>query len=359
MTKEISIIGLGLIGGSIAKGIKRVKPEIKIRAMDKPEVLERALDEDVINEKFESLEEAADSDIIFLCMPPLNSVGALEKLAPIVKKDCIITDVCGVKGLFEDKWKTLQSIGVYAGGHPMTGKESSGYQNSDPGLLENCVYIISTSVKDSEKVVPLIDLIESLGARIRLLNPYLHDKIIADVSHIPQLLAVALVNTAATESNGINYLDFAAGGFRDMTRIASSDYYNQWDQLIKSNKKEILPSLDKIQKTINLIKHSIHNKRYDELAQYFEIARQKRDEIPKNTKGFINPLYDIYVYTKDEKGVLNKITSSLLQNNLDIRDIELLKIREGTGGTFRISLRSETEADEAKTVLEREGFQVS
>ena len=358
MLKEISIIGLGLIGGSIAKGIRKVRPDIRIKAFDKKEVLDAAADGNFFDEKLGSLEESADSDIIFLCLPALNSVGALETLAPIVKKDCIITDVCGVKGMFEDKWKNLESKGIYVGGHPMAGKEKSGFANSDALLFENCVYIISTSVKDSEKVISLIELIESLGGRIRLLNPFLHDKIVADVSHIPQLLAVALVNAAATEANGINYLDFAAGGFRDMTRIASADF-QKWEQIVKANKKEILPSLDKTQKTINLTKHSIHNKRYDELEQYFENAKRLRDTIPRNVKGFLNPLYDIYVFVSDEIGVLNKITSIILEKNLSLRDIELLKIREGTGGSFRISFRTESEAEEAKTALRDEGFEVN
>jgi prephenate dehydrogenase len=358
MLKEISILGLGLIGGSIAKGIRKHRPEIKIFAFDRPEVLEAAAEENLYDERLESIENSAESDIIFLCMPTLTSVNAMERLAPIVKKDCIITDVCGAKGVFEDKWKSLHSSGIYAGGHPMTGKEKSGFINSDAALFENCVYIISTSVKDSDKVIPLIDLIESLGARIRLLNPYLHDKIVADVSHIPQLLAVALVITAANEANGIKYLDFAAGGFRDMTRIASADY-SQWDQTVKANKKEILPSLDKIQKTINLIKHSIHNKRYDELGQYFEDAKKKREDIPKNTAGFINPLHDIYIAAADEKGILHKITGVLLDNNLNISDIELLKVREGTGGSLRLSFKSESDAAEAKEALSKAGFEVS
>jgi prephenate dehydrogenase len=358
MIKEISILGLGLIGGSVAKAIRKTKPEIIIKAFDKPEVIEAASSSGLYDISLENIEEAADSDIIFLSMPALYSVGALERLAPLLKHDCIITDVCGVKGLFEDKWKSLQSNGIYAGGHPMAGKEKTGFENSDAELFQNCIYVISTSVKDSEKVIPLIDLIEGFGARIRLLNPYLHDKIVADVSHVPQLLAVALVNTAANEINGINYLDFAAGGFRDMTRIASADY-KQWEHIVKANKKEILPGLDRIQKTINLIKHSIHNKRYDELGEYFDKAREKRDEIPKNVKGLINPLFDVYVEAEDVPGVLHKITEVILKAKLNIRDIELLKVREGTGGNFRISFGSEPEAETARAALKKKGFEVN
>jgi prephenate dehydrogenase len=357
MIKEISILGLGLIGGSIAKGIRKTRPEIRIKAYDRPEVLDAASEANLYDIRIDQIEESADSDIIFLAMPALSSVAALERLAPIIKENCIITDVCGVKGLFEDKWKSLQSRGIYAGGHPMAGKEKSGFINSEANLFENCIYIISTSVKDSDKVIPLIDLIEGFGARIRLLNPYLHDKIVADVSHVPQLLAVALVITAANEINGINYLDFAAGGFRDMTRIASADY-KQWEQVVKANKKEILPALDRIQKTVNLIKHSIHNKRYDELGEYFDNARKKRDEIPRNTKGLINPLFDVYVGAEDSPGVLHKITDVIQKAKLNIRDIELLKVREGTGGTFRISFSSEPEADKAKIVLKKKGYEV-
>jgi prephenate dehydrogenase len=354
--QNISIIGIGLIGGSISKGLKNSNKNFTVSAFDKTHVLDSALEQKAIDKKLSSIEEAKNSDIIFLCLPTDLSLKALKELAPVLKEDTIITDVCGVKGVFEKEWRELNSKGIYIGGHPMTGKEAGGFENSDPLLFENSVYIISNSEKDKEKVKKLTDIIHLLGARIRFLDPFIHDKIIAQVSHLPQLLAVSLVNSVSNNDNGINYLDFAAGGFRDMTRIASGNF-DIWEPVIKMNKDEILAALDLVHDNLENLEDLLKKENINSVKDLFDKARAKRDEIPKNTKGFINPLYDLFVYVKDEPGVLSKLTTVLYKNNINIKDMELLKIREGTGGTFRLSFQSQQDADKAEKVITEIGFQ--
>jgi prephenate dehydrogenase len=218
--QNVSIVGLGLIGGSIAKALKNSGKAFYISAFDKPSVLNSAMEQKVIDSRLDNIGRAENSEIIFLCLPTDLSLSNLIQLAPVISENTVITDVCGVKGIFEREWRSLKSKGIYIGGHPMTGKESGGFENSDPLLFENSVYIISNSEKNPHNLNKLIEIIHLLGARIRFLDPFIHDKIIAQVSHLPQLLAVSLVNSVSKNDNGINYLDFAAGGFRDMTRIA-------------------------------------------------------------------------------------------------------------------------------------------
>jgi prephenate dehydrogenase len=315
------------------------------------------LEQKVIDRKVVTIEEACDSDIIFLCLPTDQALLALEKIAPVIKEGTLITDIAGVKSAFEVKWNSLISRGEYIGGHPMTGKEKGGYENSDPLLFENAVYILSDKKVKSGKYNILVELIGQLGARIKFLDPFLHDEIIANVSHLPQLLSVALVNAAALTKGDIHYLDFAAGGFRDMTRIASSSF-DIWEPVIKSNKESILKALDNFEHNIKLLKDNIILGNYESLAHCFESSRAKRDEIPKNTKGFINPLVDLFVFVKDEPGVLSRLTGILSDNDINIKDIELLKIREGTGGTFRISFESVREAEQASKLIEKIGFRI-
>jgi prephenate dehydrogenase len=352
---SISIIGLGLIGGSIARAVRKFNPEISISAFDRHEVLNLAYSSKVIDHKLKSAQEDVNSDIIFLCLPTESSLKIFEQIVPLLKDGQILTDVCGVKGIFEEKWKSLSSSGVYIGGHPMTGKEKGGYENSDPLLFENSVYILSSQAKDFPQTRILADLITSLGARVRFLDPFIHDKIIARVSHLPQLLAVSLVNTVVDEKSEINYLDFTAGGFRDMTRIASGDF-NIWRSVLKLNKEEVLSSIDKLISCLNSIRELLQKDEIKKIEEEFDNARMRRDEIPKNTKGFLNPLFDIFVYVKDEPGVLSKLTTVLFTNSINIKDIELLKIREGEGGTFRLSFESEEDASKAKLLIERSGF---
>ncbi len=354
-SKKISIIGLGLIGGSIAKSLKNSSAHFFINAFDKREVLNSAKHQNIIDDELLKIEDAANSDYIFLCLPTDLSIKALTLLAPLVNKKTIISDVAGVKNIFEQKWKKLKSCGIYIGGHPMTGKENGGFENSDPLLFENSIYILSDTFKND--AAPLVEIIKILGARIKFLNPHAHDKIVAKVSHIPQLLAVNLVNSLPGQNEKMNYLDFAAGGFRDMTRIASSNF-NIWQPVIELNKKNIIKSIKDIQKKLSDIEKCIEKENWKKLNRSFETARVKRDEIPRNNKGFINPLFDIYVFVNDKPGVLSRLTTLLFTSGINIKDIELLKIREGTGGTFRISFDSESTAKKAKQLIEKFGFVV-
>jgi len=351
---NISIIGLGLIGGSLAKAIKNVRPDVVISAYDLPEVISLALSEKVIDEKLLNVQSAKDSDIIFLCLPIELSIQQLEVLAPLVKSGSIITDVCSVKSVLKEKWNSLRSSGIYVGGHPMTGKEKGGYENSDPILFENAIYILTDEIEADSRKNKLVELLSSIGANIRFLNASLHDTIVAHVSHLPQLVAVAIVN-AALKDEQASFKDFAAGGFRDLTRIASSDY-GIWEQIIRSNREQILTALSHFQSTVQNITDAIAQNDFSFLQSSFEEAKIKRDEIPKNSKGFINQLSDIFVFVKDEPGVLHKLTTILYQNGISIKDIELLKIREGTGGTFRLSFASEEIAAKAKGFIESIGF---
>ncbi|NMB80764.1 MAG: prephenate dehydrogenase [Ignavibacteria bacterium] len=357
MAHSVSIIGLGLIGGSIAKALKQ-SGNILISAYDNERVLNTAYIEKVIDQKLENIERSLESNIIFLCLPVDESIKVFETLIPQLKENQIITDVCGVKTPFQDLWFQSNSKGIYVGGHPMTGKEVSGFQNSDPTLFENSVYILCETHANNRSIKPLLDLITLLGARITFLSPKVHDIIVASVSHLPQLLAVSLINSASLKENDINFFDFAAGGFRDMTRIASSDF-QIWKSIFGFNKKNIVYAIDNFINDLQNMKKVIESGDSISTQQKFESARMKRDEIPRNTKGFITSLFDIFVYVKDEPGVLAKLTSQLYEKGINIKDLELLKVREGTGGTFRVSFENEAVAKEAKKILIDAGFKVN
>lgn len=356
MNQKISIIGLGLIGGSIAKALKQTT-DVTICAFDKKNVLENAFSEKVIDNKLDNIEQSTDSNIIFLCLPVDESLKTFEKLIPLLREGQIITDVCGVKTPFHDLWIKSKSKGIYIGGHPMTGKEVSGYKHSDPTLFENSVYILCDVEEKNQPVQLLIELIKNLGARVTFLSSKVHDIVVASVSHLPQLLSISLINSASLKENDINFFDFAAGGFRDMTRIASSEF-EIWDSIFRYNKKNIAYAIDNFVNDLNNLKKLIIANNTTSLKDKFESARIKRDEIPRNTKGFINSLFDLFIYVKDEPGVLAKLTSVLFQHDINIKDIELLKVREGTGGTFRISFESEKVAKLAKKILLESSFNV-
>ena len=355
--KKISILGLGLIGGSIAKALKNSALDLEISAYDKNEVLENAFSGNVIDKKLESIDESINSDLIFLCLPVNVSLKTFEELIPKLKQGTIITDVCGVKYPFKKFWDESNSKGIYIGGHPMAGKEKSGYKNSDPLLLENAVYILTDDLSKNEELKDFRKIIEALGSKILHVPAKQHDLIAASVSHLPQLLSVALVNTAALKTENYNFLDLAAGGFRDMTRIASSDF-DIWEPVLEKNKNEILIAVEKFQYELERIKSNLKNDNLPEIKKSFNDARKSRDEIPQNTKGFLSPLHDIFVFVSDKPGVLSKITTELYNNNINIKDIELLKIREGAGGTFRLSFESGADAETENKILTSLGYRI-
>jgi prephenate dehydrogenase len=351
---KIAIIGLGLIGGSLAKAIKKANPKIEISALDRENVLAQAFEDGVICKKLNSIDEVNEVEVIFICLPVNDSLRVFQQILPILKTNQILTDTCSIKGTFAEVWKQSNSKGIYIGGHPMTGKEKSGYENSDSLLFENSIYILTDGDNSPDSVKKFIALIESIGAHVAFLNADIHDVIVAEVSHLPQLIATSLVNTISQHKD-LNSLSFAAGGFRDMTRIASSPF-NVWEPILKQNKEKILAALDSFRTELEKIQTLISKDEFTQLAERFESARIRRDVIPKNTKGFISQLYDIYVYVKDQPGEMSKISTALYENNINIKDIEVMKMREGAGGAFRFAFDTEKIAERAKKIIEGIGF---
>lgn len=353
--KKISIIGLGLIGGSTAKALRKSGEDFHISAFDISESPNQALQEGVIDERLNSVNESLNSDLIFISLPVDISIKIFDELAPKLKENSILTDVCSVKNIFKEKWDKIESNGFYFGGHPMTGKEQGGYENSDPLLFENAMYIITDNEIDNPYFQDFTAVIKSLGPNILHIPAKQHDVIAASVSHLPQLVSVALVNAASLKTDEYNFLDLAAGGFRDMTRIASSDF-NIWKSIISTNKSQILTALDKFSYDLETLKKWISENKDSEIAEYFETARKNRDEIPKNTKGFLSPLHDLFIFVEDKPGAISKISTTLFEKNINIKDIELLKIREGSGGTFRLSFETKDDLLEAAKILNQKGF---
>ena len=134
--QRIAVIGLGLIGGSIAKALKQSNLKIEIAGFDRDTVMAQAISDKVIDRKLSAIEESSEYDIIFVCLPVAKSIKVIEQLAPILNSDTILTDVCSIKGKIKDLVNESLCKALYIGGHPMTGKEKGGYENSDP--LQQC-----------------------------------------------------------------------------------------------------------------------------------------------------------------------------------------------------------------------------
>lgn len=359
MAEKIAIVGVGLIGGSLGLAFKRVGVGQKIIGISRDATISQALGLGVIDEGYDyhSLERGVkDADLVFLCTPILRILELLEEIPKYAKKGSIISDVGSTKAKVASVAKRAFPKGLYLiGGHPMAGSERRGVMASDPYLFENAIYVLTPGSDVPMKVTEgFATLIEKIGARVTVMGPYTHDMIAAGVSHLPQLMAISLVNLIG-ELNRENpdFLRLAAGGFRDLTRIASSPY-ELWKDICITNQSSIVEMIDRYIGKLQGLKGSLVG---DRLRSEFEQANRTRAAIPADSKGFLSPLHEILVLAEDKPGAIARISTAIAEENINIKDIEVLKVREGEGGTLRLSFETESEANRAVEILKGIGFE--
>lgn len=222
---NIGFIGLGLIGGSIAKGLRKVHPDWHMVGLARSEQTVRAaLEEKVIDEGCLQVDRRfSGCDMIFLCAPVEHNIGYLEQLKPVISTHCIITDVGSTKTETHLAAARLGMESQFIGGHPMAGSERSGFAFSTDHLLENAWYVLTpTEANTKEQTELCLSVIKDLNALPLVLDYEEHDYIVATISHLPHLIAAGLVNLVKDNDNQNQTMkQIAAGGFKDITRIAS------------------------------------------------------------------------------------------------------------------------------------------
>ncbi|MBN1291657.1 MAG: prephenate dehydrogenase [Candidatus Latescibacteria bacterium] len=358
MYNTIVIVGVGLIGGSFGLAVRRKYPNTRIIGISSRAAITSALEMGAITEGFgyEELDAAvADADLIILCTPIHRIQGLLTVLAGIVREGVLITDVGSTKKVITDHAAQVLPKNVdFIGGHPMTGSERRGVDAAEPFLFQNAIYVITPSDGIQDKTIKeFSNFIGDLGASVIIMEAGIHDRIAATVSHLPQMLAVALVEMVGKfDSDKEPFLRLAAGGFRDMTRIASSPF-TMWDDICRTNDNDIKQAIDFFIERLEQLKMRIGT---PSLSEDFEVANITRATIPKDTKGFMRPLFEVLVVVEDRPGVIAEIASELLKSDINIKDIEVVKVREGEGGTLRLAFEGETTAQQAIKHLTGIGF---
>ncbi len=355
-TKTIGFIGLGLIGGSIAKALRRVHPEYKLIAYNRTRsTLVEALSDGTLNLAVDRIDTAfSDCDIIFLCMPVSVNIRYLEQLKELVPSGCIITDVGSVKSSIHAAVTQLEMEDCFIGGHPMAGSEQTRYSSSDDRLLENAYYILTpTQSTQVQKVEELQTLVAEIGAIPVVLDYQLHDSITAAISHLPHVIAYSLVNLIkASDSPDGLMRQLAAGGFRDITRIASSSA-DMWESICLENKMPLLETIDSYIQTLTETADMIRKNQGSDLHSFFEEAKEYRDSMPMKVKGSITPVYEIYVDLADEVGGIATIATILASNGISIKNIGILHNRGFQEGVLRIEFYRNDAADKASVLLSR------
>ena len=353
---NIGFIGLGLIGGSIAKSLKRFHPQTRIFAYTRTEAtLDLAVSEGIVDVKCTKEDEAfASCNYIFLCAPVHDNISYLEWLKDHMSPDCIITDVGSVKGEIHQAVQKLGLDDHFIGGHPMAGSEKSGYSNSKAMLIENAYFILTpTDQVAREKVEAYEKFVESLKALPVILDYQIHDQITGTISHLPHIIASTLVNFVKTHDTKDEMMkNLAAGGFKDITRIASSSPV-MWQNICLKNKDNIVKILDQYIDSLEDFKEAVE--REDDLDLYtrFESSRNYRNSMPSSSAGPIKKSFAVYCDIIDEAGGIAAIATILASNNISIKNIGIVHNREFEEGVLRIEFYDESSSKKAAELLQK------
>ncbi|PCJ28486.1 MAG: bifunctional prephenate dehydrogenase/3-phosphoshikimate 1-carboxyvinyltransferase [SAR86 cluster bacterium] len=278
--KSILIIGLGMIGGSVARGLRKALPHRVLLACDKSsETLEQAKQDKVIDESGTIAAMCAKADVVIVALPPLTIARLLPEIALHCKSDAIITDVASVKShvlaISRELGEDFQRKFVPA--HPIAGSEKSGYDASISDLFTNRNVIITPqSMNAPESIAVINSLWRSLGANVLGMSSERHDEVLAATSHLPHLLAYAIVDVLVKQEQSEDIFRYAAGGFADFSRLASSDA-RMWADIFIANSAATGRVLDAYIENLHSLKTAIENKDHDYLKNVFSQAKQTRD----------------------------------------------------------------------------------
>lgn len=357
---KIAIFGVGLIGGSLALCFKG-KPGFQVVGHSpNPRSVEKYIRHQVVDSATTSMEEAASgADFIFLCVPVGSLESYLQQLSLIpLKPGCIITDVGSTKVSITAGARNLALKGVhFIGGHPMAGKEQSGVEAASSHLFENAYYVLTPEpFTPDEAFRRLVDLLNLTRAHIVKMDAVLHDEIVGAVSHLPHIIAVALVNLVCgyNDSNEL-YQNLAAGGFRDITRIASSDPVI-WRDILLHNRNVLLRLMKDWNAEMNRFITLLEQADGEGIAAQFAKANHFRSQLPERRKGVLTSFYDVYVDVPDHPGIIGHIAMLLGGKGINLSNIHIIESREEVPGVLRLSFRNQSDVDQASELLAQNGY---
>jgi len=279
MINKITIIGVGLIGGSLAKAIKEKKLAKIVYGLGRDSArLEKAQKTNVIDQYSTNLKEAvSDADIVVIATPVGSFKEILSEIKPFLTGKIVITDVGSTKTNIASM--VSQTLGEYSNSfipaHPIAGKEKSGFEASESNLFNNKKVIITPLETNSSDSISLIQKMwEGAGADVDFMSPESHDELLGMTSHLPHMLAFSLVNYLISKNPSASI--YAAGGFKDFSRIASGDAV-MWRDICIQNKDQIIDHIKGYQKILDSLVNAIKNENSDELDLLFTNAKKTRD----------------------------------------------------------------------------------
>nr|WP_295971661.1 prephenate dehydrogenase [uncultured Bacillus sp.] len=357
MKGRVFVIGLGLIGGSLALCVKGQHQDCNVIGFDIYEEqgkLAKMLG--VVDEFVQSIEEGArEADLILIATPVQVTESILDLLAKTpLKENVIISDTGSTKMTIVKKAEQLIHQGItFIGGHPMAGSHKSGVAAARKYLFENAFYLLTPPPNmEVEKLDKLREWLKGTKAKFITVSPEEHDYLTGVISHFPHIIAASLVHQAEKTSQEQELVTrLAAGGFRDITRIASSSPA-MWRDILLHNKEVLLQLLENWQQEMHEVASMLKEQDSGRIYQYFFEAKQFRDELPSKEKGAIPAFYDLFVDVPDYPGVVSEITKYLAKEEISITNIQIRETREDIIGVLVISFQTEADRTRAIKCLE-------
>lgn len=281
--ERLAIIGTGLIGGSLARALRAAGVVTTIVGCDAdPGNLEQALALGVVDEIASNAAEAVrGAQVVFISVPVCAIPAVVREIAPFLAPGCVVTDGGSVKAAIVSECEGLMPPGCcFLGGHPIAGTEHSGVAAAFATLYhgKRCI-LTPTGNTDPAAFDTVSRLWQAAGAQVCSMEAGHHDRIFAEISHLPHAVAYALVHAVGSaDVEGENVLSYTAGGFRDFTRIASSDPV-MWRDIALMNREALLASIDGFSRSLAELRRRIDCREPEGLAEFFTIAKQFRDGI--------------------------------------------------------------------------------
>lgn len=356
MKKTILIVGLGLIGSSLALCIRKQHPDYHILGYEpNPASAQVALERKMVDYLSDDLVELAEqADVILLSVPIQVSLELIEELSHRnLKEGVLITDAGSTKSAIvtaAEKFLLPKNIN-FIGGHPMAGSHKSGAAAADIHLFENAYYIMTPCQATKADAVPrLTDLLSGTGARFVQLDAAEHDRVTSQISHFPHVLASSLMNQAGDYAREHPFTNnFAAGGFRDMTRIAESEP-GMWTSILMTNPEAILDRIEEFQKRLSQVSTVLKSGDKEAIWEFFEKGRQTRKAMEIHKRAGVDSFYDLFLSVPDEEDTILKVLEVL-------RGISIVNIRineenrEDIHGILQITFKTKENLEEASQRL--------
>lgn len=356
MAKTIYIAGLGLIGASMALGIKRDHPDYEVLGYNRSQAsIDIADKEGMIDRATNDFASFAPlADVIILTLPIKQTIAFIQELAGLNLKDgVIISDAGSTKAAIVDAAEQyLAGKPVrFVGAHPMAGSHKTGAASADVNLFENAYYIFTpSSLTTPETLSEMKDLLSGLHARFIEIDAKEHDRVTSQISHFPHILASGLMEQTAVYAQEHEMTRrFAAGGFRDMTRIAESEP-GMWTSILLSNRETILERIEDFKERLDEIGQAIDKGEEEQIWNFFNQAREQRQAMEIHKRGGVDSSYDLYVDVPDEEDVILRILELLRGTSLVNIHINE-ENREDVHGILQISFKNAQDLERAERLI--------